>query len=263
MASRKLGYRPDPPDKRDLNALSLPFLAAAELPRAHTLRPLVQQVLDQGSTSSCVAHAFAQAICVAEHYVGITLPLPSRLYIYANARKQHSTILTDDGTYLRSAANGLAKLGAPPEVDWPFSTSWLKVNRMPPFQAFMSAHSRRGGGYFRISEQDDARITAVKRAIASGLPVTFGTQVSHKFLDATGSKTITKPETFEPIAGGHAMCIVGYETLAQGTLFEVVNSWGQGWRDNGFFRMTDEYLCWSFTSDLWCVRGWEAVRDVA
>lgn len=263
MASRKLGYRPDLPDARDL-PLRFAKQGAAPLPAAFTMRRHVQQVFNQQSTSSCVAHAFVQAISVAEHFKGVVLPPPSRLFVYYNARRQHDTLVTDSGTYLRSAAAGLAKLGAPPEVEWPFATSMFTVNRRPAFNSYMRAYGRRGGAYYRIDDAGQDRVAAVQRALVEGMPVAFGTNVTRAFLDDAGNPIITRPQAGEPIAGGHAMCIVGYVTTVSGdVLFDVVNSWGGTWRDSGFFRMHQDYLMWSATSDLWCVSGWEAVRDVA
>jgi C1A family cysteine protease len=262
MASRKLGYLPDPPDPRDLDLrqLALPQV----LPYAMSLRGHVERVLDQGSTQACVAHALAQSIRVAESYAGVKIALPSRLFIYYNSRRQHGNglLVSDSGTYLRTAAAGLQKLGAPPETAWAFSDSMLRVNRRPAFNAYMSAHSRRGGGYFRISESGSDRVRAIKTALCAGLPVVFGTRVGKSFLESKGPKIIDRPPATESIAGGHAMAIIGYEGHDEhSTLFEVVNSWTPEWRDQGFCQLTEQYITWTFTSDLWCVRGWEAMRD--
>jgi Papain family cysteine protease len=262
MTRRKLGYLPDRADPRDhdLQQLALPNI----LPYAMSLRDQVKLVLDQGSTQACVAHALAQAISVAEAHVGVHIALPSRLFIYYNSRRQHddSLLLSDAGTYLRSAAAGLQKLGAPPESEWEFSDSILRVNRRPKFDAYMRAHSRRGGGYYRISGQGASRVQAIKTALCAGLPVAFGTSVSESFLEAHGGVIVDRPTSTERLVGGHAMTIIGYESSPdRSTLFEVVNSWGPGWRDHGFCKLTENYIVWPFTSDLWCVRGWEAVRD--
>ena len=51
----------------------------------------------------------------------------------------------------------------------------------------------------------------------------------------------------EPDVGGHAMCVVGYD----GDNFEIVNSWGTGWRNGGFAWLTSGRL--ATATDLWAV----------
>jgi C1A family cysteine protease len=43
------------------------------------------------------------------------------------------------------------------------------------------------------------------------------------------------------------MCIVGYEPGR----FRVANSWGTDWREHGFAWLTDSYLAWEQTQDVW------------
>jgi C1A family cysteine protease len=259
------GWKPDVPSSNDLDILGWNLKADA-LPSRFTLRGSVKAIMNQQDTSSCVAHAFSQALQTAERAVGIQRERPSPLFIYFNARRMdslNSFIVSDDGTYLRSAATMLQKLGAPDEDYWPFSTSMLKVNRRPGFEAYMRAHPRRGGEYRRVYQTGAARVLAIKSALFAKTPVTFGTNVAESFMDANGPSIIDVPHSGEPIAGGHAMCMVGWEDTANGTLFEVANSWDKDWRDGGFWHMTEKYATWDQTSDLWAVRGWEAVQEVA
>ena len=52
--------------------------------------------------------------------------------------------------------------------------------------------------------------------------------------------------------GGHAMCVIGYDDRKDGGAFEIMNSWGTDWGQNGYFMMPYSYaanpnLC----SDFW------------
>lgn len=258
---RGLGYQPDRHDPRDV--AYAPPLAANRLMPAHISLRLFVTVMDQGDTSSCVAHAFSQAILVHERKQGIIdAEQPSPIFGYYNSRRMdtNSVLVADAGTYLRSYAAALFKFGCCDEKVWSFSEHWLKVNRRPSFDAYMHAHGRRGGQYTRIVGNGPARIHAVKSALAAGLPVVFGTNVGVSFLENEGP-SIVAPPVHERSAGGHAMCLVGYdETGPNGTLYEVVNSWSTSWRDDGLWFMTEDYLTWDQTADLWIIQGWEAVR---
>lgn len=263
MGKRKLGYLPDPPDARDLD-FGLLSLASSDLPETFSLRSHVREIYDQGSTSSCVANAFAQAVRVAESSRGVVdIDPPSRLFIYYNSRRQHSSlpVVLDSGTYLRTAAAGLQKLGAPPESLWPFGESVLKVNRRPSFVSYMRAHGRRGGQYYRIFETGDQRILALKAAIYAGNPPVFGTLVGESFLDSNGPDIVDIP-THEKIVGGHAMAAIGWTDTPSGLLFEAANSWTRDYRDDGFVWFTEAYMGWGMTTDVWACHGWENTRGL-
>lgn len=257
---RKLGWIPDLRDPRDVN-VDVMGLASSSLPSEVTLRDHALAVLDQGSTQSCVAQAFAQAVLIHERTRGLVSVLPSRRFIYYNSRRLSSgTFVTfDNGTYLRTAAQALSRLGAPDERVFPFRTGWLDINRRPSFDAYLLGYGRRGGVYRRIFEEGYARTLAIKAALAAGYPVAFGTPISKAFTGNFGPPVVDPPTECE-IIGGHAMLFVGYQDTAGGTLFEVINSWGAEWRNRGFFRMTEEWVSWSRLTDLWVVGGWHAVQ---
>jgi len=75
------------------------------------------------------------------------------------------------------------------------------------------------------------KIDRAKKAISEGKPVVIAMDVDYNFmrkfkvwngfLSAAG-------------AGGHAMCVVGYDDDMYGGAFEIMNSWGKKWGDKGF-----------------------------
>lgn len=235
-----LGYLPDPEDERDrpLAALGL----AATPPVSASLRHLVIDVLDQGATSSCVAHAWAQALRIGDQVDGQHAPqLDAIWFHYWNSRAHHGAAAHDDGTFLRTCGKGVIRFGRPVASAWSKSHP---INRRPSWGAYRAAFDRRGPrGYYRIASGD---LDGIRRAIASHKPVVFGIDVPRSFMAATGPAVVEPPKLSDPIAGGHAMCVVGYE----GTRFELVNSWGTSWRQNGFVWITDEWMarardCWA------------------
>jgi C1A family cysteine protease len=126
---------------------------------------------------------------------------------------------------------------------------------MPSAEALRAAYDQRSfAGYFRITSTDQARVADIRTALAAGYAVVFGTPVSNSIFNAEPGKPLGPP-IGEEIIGGHAMTVVGYQPgIAWGsTNFDVVNSWGPDFCDNGYLLMTDTYLAWSETSDLWIV----------
>jgi C1A family cysteine protease len=158
----------------------------------------------------------------------------------------------------------MTKLGIPDEEYWEFSTSFLKVNRRPPWNSYMMAHPRKDGTYYKIYDVGEKRVPAIKAALAGSLPVVFGTEVSRAYLESEGPTELSRPSIDEPIAGGHAQVIVGYEdTEDEGTRFRILNSWGEDWRDGGYIWMKEDYITWDSTRDLQIVKGWSSLTKAS
>ena len=253
---RALGYLRDKPDPRDMRYSFTVTRPAMPPPASVDLRSGISKILDQGPLNACVAFAYGYAIDIVETLSGLEYNPTSQLYLYHSARAQHGDEKTDGGTHLRSAARALQLVGAPLERFWPYDHS--KVNKQPPPQAYMEAHPRREGIYERIDGVGELRLLNIKRALAAGHPVVFGTLVTEQFTKNEGSTLIQRPKDSTSLIGGHAMCCVGYDVDG----FVIVNSWGPQWREGGTAWLSHDYMAWAGTSDLWIVRGWRAVKDV-
>lgn len=241
---RGFGCFTDAPDARDMRCgmLALPGTPPAS---AMHLAGLVPRVLDQGATESCVGHAVASGIWIAHRARGTDMPDPSPRFVYFGARGYHGAELVDTGTYLRTGLKAAQRFGVAPESLC--VTSAKLINRSPSWAAYRQAHDWGGlRGYYRIASEGNERIDEIKRALAADHTVVFGTGVSKSFKSFSGANTITRP-AHSAIVGRHAMCVVGYD----GDRFRVLNSWGQYWGDGGFVWVTDTYLAWDETRDLW------------
>lgn len=228
------GWKPDIEDQRDKPfSLARPF--AGVVPPEASLRPFIPEVLDQLNTNTCVANAVAQAVRTALLYRGIAESLISREFIYYNSRAWHGDEHSDLGTYTRTCIKGLVRFGAPIEEDWPFDVS--RVNEQPPWNAYRLGYDFRGvHGYLKIFD-DEPVLDAVRESIASGHPVVSGWDVDASILPMSGASVLDVPTG--NIIGGHAMMICSYTSDG---LFELCNSWGPGYRDNGFVRCTPAFV---------------------
>lgn len=85
----------------------------------------------------------------------------------------------------------------------------------------------------------EQRIVATRESISSDKPVIIG-MLSRPSLHRVGSEGMYRPSEIEPITGGHAVVVVGYDDRTR--TFEIMNSWGTKWGNEGFFRMSyDDY----------------------
>ena len=246
-----LGWLPDKPKRpgEPPDHDAAPLLAATPIPPAASNRRLIVDVLNQGQLGSCVANAIMQAIRASHVHQGIAGPrLGSRLYGYWCSRAFEHATAVDGGTYLRDFFRGLNKFGFCPEDAWPYDVS--RFADLPSAAAFRAAFDQRSPTVYKsIVNAGLQRLDPVRRAVAAGYLVCFGTLVSEAFVREPLPAAPLPPPEGEPIAGGHAMVVVGYD----GDVFEVLNSWGDGWGERGYCRFSSDYLAWGQTQDLWIV----------
>lgn len=267
MAARTLGFLADTDDQRDWDIDKLGLASAPGAAAGHSLLHYDPPIYDQGRSSSCVAQAVGGAahnieIQAAARGVDITPAKLSLLSLYYHGRKLHTAgKVTDTGTYVRTVTSMFFKLGCPDESAWTFSNSSIKINRRPPVGATMRGLGRQDGKYYRIKDTGKGRVDAIIAALHAGHPVCFGTSVANGFLGSDGPSIIDQPGAGSKFAGGHAMVIIGYEGTPDGLLFKIRNSWGTGWRDDGYCWMTEDYIRWYRSSDFQVITGWKLIQE--
>lgn len=256
----RLGYLPDPPKKRgespDWDAAAL-SLGAVDLPERHSNREWFRAPFDQGGLGSCTAQAVAMAIYVSHRRQGILNPIIcSRLALYYLGRATHGMTHFDSGTFIRAVIEILNLLGFSVESLWPYEPD--RFAEQPPTDVFKygidQTSDRTPTAYWRIYQTGHARVAAVKRAVANGDVIVFGTDVSRAFISRRGPAdgAVVDPPTPAQVAGGHAMCIGGYDDAL--AAFDVISSYGDEWADEGWCRLSYDYIAWEKTRDLWIIR---------
>lgn len=248
MSQYGKGWKPSPPGAPRRFGAGVRF-ATGDPPSSHMLTLPDGLPLDQGPTSSCVAHAAAACLRILTG-----LPLASRLEMYGIARfvgGEGRDALVDEGCVPSDMVSALATYGACLEADWPFDES--KVNDPPPWNALRVASAYRVTGWERLPD-DATRVDAIKRALVAGYPVAFGMPVDAAYEDlAPGS--VYPGLTGESI-GGHDQTIVGYSD-EQGA-FLVLNSWG-AWGENGLAWLSYDWLADPQCSDFYALTAAPAV----
>jgi hypothetical protein len=192
------------------------------------------------------------------HMYGVKTSMPSALFPYYLARMIDGGQMRDDGTRIRSAAKAIRKYGLPNAEYWPFSA--LRVNRAPNINSIFMANPRKGGEYQSIKSMGQDRLDDIRDAISVGYTIVFGTSLAKSFMAKNGPTVIGAPKRSDEIVGRHAMYICGYDAKGR---FEVPNSWGTRWRDNGVFLMTEDYINHNSTRDFTIVKGWDRLRKAS
>ncbi len=243
------GWVPDLPDERDhLYAAPSEYLRA--LPARADLRPHCPQVYDQGDLGSCTANAIGAAIEFEQMKQRVKSFIPSRLFIYYNERVIEGTVGSDSGAQIRDGIKTVAKIGAPPEKDWPYDIS--QFTKRPPAPAYKDAALDKAVQYQRVVPS----LNQMKGCLASGYPFVFGFTVYSSFesdaVASTGHAPMPNTRK-ERQMGGHAVMAAGYDDKQQ--WFIIRNSWGTGWGMKGYFTLPYAYLTDpNLSDDFWTIR---------
>lgn len=285
MANRTFGWVRDLPDFRDygissdspgsskesVNAMLLKLGAVsssgaalkATLPLTTDLRQFCSPIEDQGEIGSCTAHA---AMSVLEYFERKSFGKHidgSRLFLYKTTRNL-MRVTGDTGAYLRSVMGALTLFGVPPETHYPYDTTIY--DEEPSAFLYSFAHNFQAISYYRIDTpglSSAALLSQIKTNLAKGLPSMFGFTVYSSYTQTeTNGGMFPFPTRSEPIVGGHAVAVMGYDdtkkitnvnlggTTTTGALL-IRNSWGTSWGQNGYGWLPYQYVLSGLTSDWW------------
>jgi len=85
---------------------------------------------------------------------------------------------------------------------------------------------------FSEKAEFNLKINSVKKSLTQNLPVVIGMHCPPSFYTA---KDYWNPhEMMSKDFPGHALCVVGYDDEKYGGAFEIINSWGSEWGNEGF-----------------------------
>lgn len=223
--------------------------APVTLPPAVNLISEFPEAYDQGNFGSCTGNAAAGAIQYAQRKQGLVDFTPSRMWLYMQGRILEGDVNQDNGAQIRDVITAFAKLGAPPETEWPYDAAHFAAT--PPAQDYTNALLDRALQYQRLN---GTNLTQLKTCLVAGHPFVFGFTVYDAFEDAdvASSGVLQMPLPGEGIVGGHAVLAVGYDDKSQ--RFTVRNSWGSAWGTNGYFTMPYAYMTnANLADDFWTI----------
>lgn len=222
-----------------------------DLPSRVSLKNYTPPVGNQGRAGSCVgwASAYAARTLAEVRRQDISQPRNSfhdafsPAYVYNQVRVNKSNC--KEGSNINDALWLLEFQGVLPVDE--FSYSDKTCSRMPTSGEKHRARNFRIKDYRRLTSWKSRNPhVPIRKALASGHPVIIGMMVGTTFMKHKKAKPVRFTErereqmrnsNFKGF-GGHAMTIIGYDDDQDGGSFEIMNSWGTGWGNNGFFWIT-------------------------
>ena len=219
----------------------------ADMPAAYSIKQYAPVPGNQGRHGTCVAWSTGYAArtisyCIQQQYTDaakINAVSFSPQYLYYYLKMPGDTNCTQ-GANIEPALKLLADKGDPlaseniTECVENIDTATDKKAKDYIIKAYTSLTNIFG----RIAKNE---VLAIKKSIAEKKPVIFSLQC-FKSLTQTGKDGVWTPTTPDEPMTNHAVCIVGYDDNKLNGAFEVLNSWGADWGNNGYFWITYDQI---------------------
>jgi Papain family cysteine protease len=214
------------------------------LPEMVSLAAFAPNRQNQGKQGSCVAWSSAYAARTILEAAS-TRQDPNSI-AYSPAFLYNNIALEDcQGSYIQKAMEFMQANGAVHYQDFKYDEN--DCSRQANGTLIQQGQQNKIHGFHRLTETDDVNginIRAIKEHLAKDAPVVIGMMVGGSFMqDMLGQKVWHPTNSDKNMTGfgGHAMCVIGYDDRIEGGAFQIMNSWGNEWGQNGigFVRYVD------------------------
>ncbi len=223
-------------------------LYGASLPVSASLKQWTPTPKSQGQYGTCVgwSSAYCAFTIIEARKNGWTDKATvdantfSPLFVYTQI-KTPSDLSCKLGTYISDALDVMKTKG-----NVKFSNMNVMCANSIPNTLFSEASKYKILDYaklFDLYDSDNFKVDAVKKSLSQGKPVVIGMKIPKSFNTAKNYwiPTENPADNF----GGHAMCVIGYDDNKYGGAFELQNSWGTWWGNNGYIWIRyDDFKEW-------------------
>lgn len=210
--------------------------SSSGLPARASLRSFAPERGYQGRQGSCVGWASSYAARTILH-ASVTKQNPDRVAFSPSYLYNQIALSGCQGAYMRDAMEFLTKQGTLQFKDFPYNEGSCSMR--PNANQQSQAQQFKIKGYNRLTlgaNNYTPDIEGIKQHLAQGAPVVIGMQVGGSFMSQMRGTKVWNPTRRDySLYGysGHAMCVIGYDDQEQGGAFEIMNSWGSSWGQDG------------------------------
>jgi hypothetical protein len=209
---------------------------APGLPQAVSLLRFAPRRLQQGGQGSCVgwASSYAARTILNSRATGTS---PDQMPFSPSFLYNQIALEGCQGAYMLDAMQTLQQVGTVPFKDFGYDERTCR--NVPDRSELESASRYRIKGFNRLTlgAGDYAPdVQGIKQNLAQGAPVVIGMLVGGTFMQNMIGEKVWQPTQRDYSKygfGGHAMCVIGYDDNLAGGAFQIMNSWGPEWGENG------------------------------
>jgi hypothetical protein len=238
----------------------------SSIPRSYSLKQYSPIPESQGSLGTCTGWSTAFAARTISESIAL-----NRTDRQQSSSSAFSPLFSYLGYFLLIGKTSTGKEGANIGLVLKYMVNEGAVRRQPfeqttPFLSIFTAYNNSPrytiSDYVRLffywgdtSVPIRKKVDPVKKSLSEGKPVIIGMVIPPSFQSV---KDLWRPwENYNENHGGHAMCVVGYDDDKYGGAFEIQNSWGTRWGDNGYF--------WIQYQDFanWVDEAYEIIENLA
>jgi len=232
-----LNFNDDQYAKDPTKATLTRSLYGSSLPTSASLKKYAPTPQSQGSYGTCVG--WSSAFCAFtitqaknngwtdKKVIDANTFSPGFLY---NQIKMSSDVGCTYGTSISDALELIKSKGVPK-----FEDMNISCPSSIPMDVFDKAKNNKIQDYAKLFDTYDiesVKIQSVKKSLSESKPVVIGMKCPTSFNTAKDYWIPTEDPADN--FGGHAMCVIGYDDNKYGGAFEIQNSWGLWWGNEGY-----------------------------
>ncbi len=206
------------------------------LPERMSLLEYAPTRKNQGQQGSCVGWASGYAARTIL-YAKQSGKNPNKVRFSPSYVYNQIALENCQGAYMNNAMNLLLKKGALPYSEFAYTEH--SCDEKPSSSQLNKAKQFVTKGFNRLSKGSNnykTDLLAIKQNLSQGAPVVIGMMVGGTFMSKMNGRKIWKPSKADYNQrgfGGHAMCVIGYDDYLDGGAFQIMNSWGEKWGEDG------------------------------
>lgn len=222
------------------------FGYSESIPASYSLKKYVPPVRDQGNTGTCVGFSMGYYAISTIHNIYFDRTNTYAKFVHAFDPLYAYTLNESDcseGLNMVEAFKRFSNYGAKKSVFYPIDIdceSPLTTDILDEINPIINPYQLEGFEFIQTYNKNF--IENVKKSISNKSPVIIGANITESLYEVTKSPSsgnmIWKPKADEENEGGHAMCVIGYNDNLDGGSFQIVNSWGADWGEDGYFWIT-------------------------
>ncbi len=232
-------------DERYAGLPLLPTYSGAkfnDIPNRVSLKAYCPVAGDQGQSSTCVGWALGYGLLTIQRAVlsnqtdqaFVTRQAHSAAFLFNQLHTARSDC--SGGAYIEDGLLLLKEIGCCLESSFNFER--YGCAKKPSEEHIFEAQQYRIQDFaavFDLNEPLKGKVSKACKVLATRTPIVVGMGITKSFFDILPGTRVWDPDPNEPIKGFHAMVLVGYNGVEK--YFELFNSFGPSWGQNGFIRL--------------------------